>query len=212
MDEIVQKALKKWPNVPHAFGWISLNQAGKWRFHPGGDFQANPAGESIDNQQIAAFLGRNYMASDDGCWFIQNGPQRVYVTLPFAPLIMRLDDTAAHFVTHNGLQIKRISRWLIDENGHIYAESDAGPCMLDSHDMQHFIDHCRVHAGTDSKQPTPLDEEILGSIMSGDNDASYTLNWGESSDYSSPLEHAGSDDIPTQLGFVRFPTASEKSD
>ena len=30
MDEIVKQALKKWPNVPHCYGWLALDARGDW--------------------------------------------------------------------------------------------------------------------------------------------------------------------------------------
>ena len=30
MDEIVKAALKKWPNVPHCYGWLALDARGDW--------------------------------------------------------------------------------------------------------------------------------------------------------------------------------------
>ena len=29
MDDIVKQALAKWPNVPHCYGWLSLDARGK---------------------------------------------------------------------------------------------------------------------------------------------------------------------------------------
>jgi len=33
MDEIVDAALKKWPNVPHCYGWLGLDARGAWYLH-----------------------------------------------------------------------------------------------------------------------------------------------------------------------------------
>ena len=30
MDDIVAAALKKWPNVPHCYGWLALDARGDW--------------------------------------------------------------------------------------------------------------------------------------------------------------------------------------
>ena len=30
MDEIVEAALRKWPNVPHCHGWLGLDARGDW--------------------------------------------------------------------------------------------------------------------------------------------------------------------------------------
>ena len=30
MDDIVRQAMAKWPNVPHAYGWLGLDARGNW--------------------------------------------------------------------------------------------------------------------------------------------------------------------------------------
>ena len=30
MDELVQQAMAKWPNVPHCYGWLGLDARGRW--------------------------------------------------------------------------------------------------------------------------------------------------------------------------------------
>ena len=30
MDDIVKQAMAKWPNVPHAYGWLGLDARGNW--------------------------------------------------------------------------------------------------------------------------------------------------------------------------------------
>ena len=65
MDEIVQRAIAKWPNVPAVFGWLSLDGRGNWAIK----------GERVHNKVITDFIGRNYGCDSDGRWFFQNGPQ-----------------------------------------------------------------------------------------------------------------------------------------
>ena len=75
MDPSVLSAIRKWPDVPDVFGWLSLDLRGNWRLK--GDVIANPG--------ICEFIGRNYAADPHGRWFFQNGPQRVFVSLAYAP-------------------------------------------------------------------------------------------------------------------------------
>ncbi len=89
MDQAVLDALQRWPDVPAVYGWLSLDKRGRWRLHPD-----QGAAQAITNPQILAFMDRNYAADAAGCWFFQNGPQRVYVDLLGAPYILRLDDSA----------------------------------------------------------------------------------------------------------------------
>ena len=85
MDAIVAAALKKWPNVPHCYGWLALDARGDWymrddRIQAAGPFP-RVKGSRIDHEKLREFIARNYAADDSGAWFFQNGPQRVYVEL-----------------------------------------------------------------------------------------------------------------------------------
>ena len=73
MDQSVKDAIARWPDVPAAHGWLSLDARGRWRFHPQGLSAQGGPGESITNPQILDFIGRNYAHDDAGRWFFQNG-------------------------------------------------------------------------------------------------------------------------------------------
>ncbi|MGL6071929.1 DUF2946 family protein [Craterilacuibacter sp.] len=79
MDQQVLAAMAKWPNVPAVYGWLALDARGQWRLK----------GEVLSQRALLAFFGRNYQCGTDGCWWVQNGPQRVYVALEAAPLVLR---------------------------------------------------------------------------------------------------------------------------
>jgi len=140
MDDAVLAAIQRWPDVPAVSGWLSLDQRGRWRLHPNGDADQGGPGESITSSAILAFIDRNYARADDGRWFFQNGPQRVYVRLDAAPYILRVNGDGSGLQTHTGLAIGRISAWWLDEDGRLYADTDAGPGMLDGRDMPRVLD------------------------------------------------------------------------
>ncbi len=108
MDEQVLRAMARWPNVPAVFGWLRLDRRGQWhlidRGMPGFDEALHGAGSPITSPPIIAFIERNYTCDEQGRWFWQNGPQRVFVDLDIAPLIIRVlgSGTQARFVTHCG--------------------------------------------------------------------------------------------------------------
>ena len=81
MDEIVKAALKKWPNVPHCYGWLALDARGDWYMRDERIQHAGPfprvKGSRIQHEKLREFIERNYLHDDAGCWFFQNGPQRV---------------------------------------------------------------------------------------------------------------------------------------
>lgn len=132
MDPLVEAALKKWPNVPHCYGWLALDARGDWymrddRIQAAGPFP-QVKGSRIDHDKLLAFIGRNYAADERGCWFFQNGPQRVYVQLEAAPWVWRLQqgaDGRCQVVSHTGLAAQPQQVWL-DEAGRIFLATDQG--------------------------------------------------------------------------------------
>ncbi|MBJ7262356.1 MAG: DUF2946 family protein [Burkholderiaceae bacterium] len=146
MDEDVRKALARWPNVPAAYGWLSLNPRGAWRFHRGGNANLGSAGEPIGNTRIQAFIGRNYTHDDKGRWFFQNGPQRVYLRLDTAPYIVH-QTTEGRLVTHTGSIFGPVARWILDDAGRMYAQSDTGPAAIDDRDLAAVCESLHLEDG-----------------------------------------------------------------
>jgi len=136
MDKAVLDAIERWPDVPAVFGWLSLSRRGQWRLHPGGTALAGGYGESIQNQQILSFMDRNYTCDEQGQWFFQNGPQRVFVRLDSAPLIVSLTGQPALLRTHNQLEVQRIDDWLIDHDGNLFLQCDQGAASINDLDLE----------------------------------------------------------------------------
>jgi hypothetical protein len=131
MDEIVKAALKKWPNVPHCFGWLALDARGDWymrddRVQAQGLFP-QAKGSRILHDKLKEFIERNYEHDENGRWFFQNGPQRVYVELEAAPWVWRVDarDGAFTVASHTGVATQAKEAWL-DERGRLFVECDLG--------------------------------------------------------------------------------------
>jgi hypothetical protein len=147
MDSSVRAALAKWPNVPAVYGWLSLDERGRWRLHPLGDATGGGPGESIENTQILDFIGRNYDRDEAGRWFFQNGPQRVYVRLDAAPFLLRRADDGVGLVTHTGRTVRAVTAWLLDDTGRLYAQTDAGPAMVEGRELPALLDSLRDAQG-----------------------------------------------------------------
>ncbi len=147
MDSSVRAALAKWPDVPAVYGWLSLDERGRWRLHPLGDATGGGPGESIENTQILDFIGRNYDRDDAGRWFFQNGPQRVYVRLDAAPFLLRRADDGVELVTHTGRTVRAVTAWLLDDTGRLYAQTDAGPAMVEGRELPALLDSLRDAQG-----------------------------------------------------------------
>lgn len=136
MDDIVKAALKKWPNVPHCYGWLALDARGDWymrdeRIQHAGPFPA-VKGSRITHEKLRQFIERNYLHDDTGAWFFQNGPQRVYVELEAAPWVWRLD--GERVASHTGLAAEAQACW-IDEHDRLFLSTPLGLGIVHSLDM-----------------------------------------------------------------------------
>jgi hypothetical protein len=140
MDKAVLDALARWPDVPAVYGWLSLSARGQWRLHPDGQAILGGAGESIENKQILRFIDRNYTHDTEGRWFFQNGPQRVFVRIDAAPLVIAVDDAHGEFHSHNGHLIEKIDFWLIDNDGHLFIQSPTGAGQIVDKDLVRLVD------------------------------------------------------------------------
>jgi hypothetical protein len=144
MDDIVEAALRKWPNVPHCFGWLALDARGNWTMRDDRARAAGPfpqvKGSRIVHDKLRAFIARNYDHDDRGQWFFQNGPQRVYVELEAAPFVWRLDataDGAPRIVSHTGraAQPRAADAIWLDDAGRLFVDTDLGFGLVHSLDM-----------------------------------------------------------------------------
>ena len=138
MDDIVKAALKKWPNVPHCYGWLALDARGDWYMRDERTQAAGPfptiKGSRITHDKLIGFIARNYGRDDAGCWFFQNGPQRVYVELEITPWVWRVQPDAS-LLTHTGQPATHRSAWL-DELGRLFIEADRGLGIVHTLDME----------------------------------------------------------------------------
>jgi hypothetical protein len=137
MDDIVRQAMAKWPNVPHCYGWLGLDERGNWymrddRVQAAGPF-AVAKGSLLRHEKLIDFIHRNYDHDDRGQWYFQNGPQRVYVELQSTPWIFRV--AAADGVSsHTGVPA-RVKTCMVDENGRLYLETDVGFGLVHTQDV-----------------------------------------------------------------------------
>ncbi|WP_093206495.1 DUF2946 family protein [Variovorax sp. YR750] len=143
MDDIVKQALAKWPNVPHCYGWLGLDARGNWymrddRTQAMGPFRS-AKGSMLRHDKLIEFIHRNYEHDDEGQWFFQNGPQRVYVELEASPLVWRVAEDAnasgGFAVTaHTGVATT-VSDCLLDEEGRLYLVSPLGLGLVHTQDV-----------------------------------------------------------------------------
>lgn len=150
MDEIVMRALAKWPNVPDVFGWLALDQRGNWRLR----------GETLSHRAAIDFIGRNYHRDEHGRWFFQNGPQRVFVALDYTPWVYRLE-VDARVVTHTGVAAGAPATALVDEGGRLLLLTPVGLGIVDDRDLLALGERFQDQDGK------PLDEQDLENPFAG---------------------------------------------
>jgi len=153
MDEIVLRGMAKWPNVPAVYGWLSLDRRGQWLIK----------GERISNPLVTEFIGRNYARDERGCWFFQNGPQRVFVDLDYTPHIYRItstDQAPLALETCTGNRVSTVHGAWIDETGAALLETEHGVGTVHDRDLDRLLQYFTDAAGA------PLAEDVLDESMS----------------------------------------------
>ncbi|NMG15155.1 putative protein DUf2944/DUF2946 [Aromatoleum bremense] len=126
----------RWPDVPAVHGWLSLDRRGGWRLK----------GEPVTHGGLIAFLNAHYGSDGDGNWFVQNGPQRVFVTLDYTPLVLRLDVDDS-LTAHTGAATGPIIAAYLDEDGNVLLHASQGVGLLDDRDLSAFVGQCRADDG-----------------------------------------------------------------
>jgi hypothetical protein len=191
MDDLVLRGMAKWPNVPSVYGWLSLDRRGHWLLK----------GERVANPGIAAFFGRNYSRDDQGRWFFQNGPQRVYVTLDYTPHVYRITSapgSALTLASHSGTPVKKIHAAYIDDTGQLLLETDLGIGLIHDADLETLVPRFSSPGGLTGETALAATLDVL---QAGE-DAALALALDASRIPVKPVRAA---EVPVRFGFVTRP-------
>lgn len=134
MDDIVIQAMAKWPNVPHCYGWLALDARGNWRMRDEAAQRANTAGDKLTNAALVGFINRNYLADEQGNWYFQNGPQRVYINLEATPFIARTEPQGG-LRLHTGQTWARPEQAWLTNTGALVLRCGQQIAQLDDRDL-----------------------------------------------------------------------------
>ena len=191
MDDWVLDALKRWPNVPALFGWLSLDRRGRWLVQ----------GETISHPRIIDVINRNYAADEQGRWYFQNGPQRGYMQLESAPLVLFVAADSEHLVTHTGHAVEQVHAAYLDEEGALVLATEHGPAEVAGPDLQWVLDRLSI----DGKH---VEDESLASALElpSGSDTGITMLLGASQLQLRRLDFSRA---PSMLGFERIPAPRE---
>jgi hypothetical protein len=187
MDEIVLRAIAKWPDVPSVYNWLSLDRRGNWLVK----------GERISNAAVVEFISRNYERDAQGRWYFQNGPQRVFVKLAYTPLIYRVEPDESNeprLRTHTGRSPQGARAAWMDQTGDVLIESELGVGLIVDRDLPCILDRLMLASGEAVDDATL---ELLGSD-SAPADLHLELRLSEG---SIKLDRIHSNDVPLRFGF-----------
>ena len=195
MDEMVRQAMAKWPQVPHCYGWLALDARGNWRMRDERAQALGLMGEMIRHPALLAFIQRNYGMDERGCWFFQNGPQRVFVNLAITPYIAH-SDPALGLVLQTGEVLGQIDTvWLTDQ-GHLLLESDGKLACMDDRDWLNCLDQLRYN----EQALTEQDLSTWLELAYQQHTPSSALRWN-----GLPVQAITEDTIALRFGFQNQP-------
>jgi len=187
MEDWVLRSLARWPDVPALFGWLRLDRRGRWQIR----------GELISRPQIIDTINNNYAADEQGRWYFQNGPQRGYMALEYAPLVLRAEVSGEALVAHTGVRVGQVSAAFLDEEGAVLLDTDLGPGVLDDADLDWALQRLESAAGE-------IDEEQLAAALALPSGSTTALQLRIGGGRL-PLLRLDAALAPQQLGFVREP-------
>jgi hypothetical protein len=192
MDEIVLRGMAKWPNVPAVYGWLALDRRGDWRIK----------GERVANSLVAEFIGRNYSRDSRGCWFFQNGPQRVFVDLGYTPYVYRIaspDGAPLELEAHDRRRIAAVGGAWLDEAGALLLQTEQGIGTVHDRDLERLLPHL---VGADGK---PVPDEALDELMEALQQGAPAPLWLQYHAGRVPVEPIASSDVPRRFGYIARP-------
>lgn len=195
MDQIVLQAMQKWPNVPHCHGWLGLDARGAWRMRDETAQRQNLPGDKIMHIALVGFINRNYKADEQGCWYFQNGPQRVYVDLALTPYIAHTDPLQG-YVLQTGEAMGAIEAVMLTEEGRLLLIAADQVAAVDDRDLAECLAHLRM----DGKAVS--DEALLDWLATPSEDG--ILTWQHT---KTPLivTRISTENIATRFHFVQHP-------
>jgi Protein of unknown function (DUF2946) len=195
VDDWVLRAMKRWPNVPALFGWLGLDRRGRWLIQ----------GEIISHPRIVQAINHNYAADEHGRWFFQNGPQRGYMQLEYAPLVLRTSEDGTGLLTHTELPVERPAAAYLDEQGAMLLQTEHGPGEIAGAELDWALQRLTIEGAAVTEEQI---EAALALPSGAQTDLLFELNGAKL-----PVQRLDQGLAPAVLHFVREPQprAGEKT-
>jgi Protein of unknown function (DUF2946) len=193
MDEAVIKGMAKWPNVPAVYGWLALDRRGNWLIKR----------EHIANEALNAYISRNYLHDDAGCWYFQNGPQRVFVDLDYTPFVYRVTNdlnAPLALATHVGDAVSTVHGAWIDEQGAVLIHTDRGIGLVHDQDLDPLLLAAMIDVNGNVVEERVFDE--LVELIEHQRPIPLWLKFRDSNVRLEPISSAS---VPQRFGYNPHP-------
>jgi len=201
MDEIVKKAMVKWPDVPHCYGWLALDARGAWRMRDERAQHLGLAGDKVVQAALLGFINRNYAVDERGCWYFQNGPQRVYLNLEATPFIARTDPVHG-LLLHTGEPLALLEgAWLTPE-GELIVKSAGKVAQVDDRDVVQLMGSLLADSDGGGAAAPVTDEALTRWLEGGAGSPGLSMRYKEG---LVKVDRIARGDVAPCFGFVRLP-------
>ncbi len=150
------------------------------------------------NASIRDFIGRNYAHDERGCWYFQNGPQRVYVALELTPWVYRLQEGGSP-LTHTGAPLRELRAAVLLGDGRLVLATELGAGTIDDRDAPAALQALTADGGG------PLDDALLEQWLAGAVDARLSAGALGLAGVAVPVERIDAGRLGPRFGFVRDP-------
>jgi hypothetical protein len=178
----------RWPEVPACYGWLSLDRRGRWRLR----------GETVTHAGLKDFLDRQYGHDEDGNYFVQNGPQRVFVELEYTPWVLHLV-AKDRLETHVGKAVGEIHGAVIDDEGNLLLEIADGIALLSDRDLPLLLRCFHLPSGALADDASVLD------VIERESPTRLTFAWADGHLQVLRVRRC---EVPARYGFVASPQSS----
>lgn len=184
----------RWPNVPACYGWLALDRRGVWRLR----------GEPVTHHGLLTFLNRQYAHDEAGNYFVQNGPQRVFVVLEYTPWVLWLTANecgALVLQSHTGEAVETINHAYLDDEGNLLLELPVGIALVSDRDLPGLLT-CLHHLDGRQAEDDALLSLLEGASSGTDAAGSLVFHWH---DQRIPVSFIRRAEVPEGFAFVSAP-------
>jgi len=112
-------------------------------------------GAAATHDGLKRFLSQHYRVDAKGAWYVQNGPQQVYVDLATAPHVAARNGEGL-WVSHTGVPLAHIEALILDEDARLYFQCELGLVGLDDRDWPALL--AELGPAADG---LPLEEQLV---------------------------------------------------